>query len=377
MPVPCFGIARVGSIFALLVVDGVRLGLPPSLRSLARMGLKALVLGFAQLDLSLSPRTWAQVDLVASVTGLARTGPVSLLFVAALVNFGIPPSLRSSSHVDSCVPALNHARIGSCLLLHSPGQVGSFTLAISASRLGSLLLLLEYAACGPTLLMQSLSRAGFSPVLLEFSKPGSFTSLRGYSWTSSSSSSVGIARLGSCFSPSAVAAATPGPFPPLQSLAHTGFATSVLEFAKLDSLVLPQQPGCVGLTYSLHGLERIGSVSLLSVANLGCLDLPVLVRSVCRLGLAVPALGFSHLEPLVLSRRFGCLGLTLLTSGASTMGFRLIASDRTCLGSSVPMRSYARAEPAALASNLSEPDTVLPLRGLSCLEALTPPSGLS
>ena len=212
---------------------------------------------------------------------------------------------------------------------------------------------------------------------LEFSKPGSFTSLRGYSWTSSSSSSVGIARLGSCFSPSAVAAATPGPFPPLQSLAHTGFATSVLEFAKLDSLVLPQQPGCVGLTYSLHGLERIGSVSLLSVANLGCLDLPVLVRSVCRLGLAVPALGFSHLEPLVLSRRFGCLGLTLLTSGASTMGFRLIASDRTCLGSSVPMRSYARAEPAALASNLSEPDTVLPLRGLSCLEALTPPSGLS
>lgn len=97
LPVPIFGLVRIGPVFLLPVVEALYMGSSLSLRSFSRLDSALPVFDYSNFDFFLLSRSVGQLGFGLPALGLARVGPVSLLPVVDATKLGLLLPVRSPS----------------------------------------------------------------------------------------------------------------------------------------------------------------------------------------------------------------------------------------------------------------------------------------
>ncbi len=97
LPVPIFGLVRIGPVFLLPVVGALYMGSSLSLRSFSHLDSALPIFDYSSFDFFLLSRSAGQLGFGLPALGLARVGPVSLLPVVDTTKLGLVLPIRSPS----------------------------------------------------------------------------------------------------------------------------------------------------------------------------------------------------------------------------------------------------------------------------------------
>ena len=412
-PIP--GTSRIGSVFALPVVDTAMPGSLPSAHSPGRAGPVAPALDPLRPGSSSSIQSFSRLGFAASSAGIVRPGPVSSPSVTDAATLDPLLFSHACSRSESVLLVPEHATSGSPLSLRSMAKPASLVLifgkcvelSMSISELGhpdSPLLLRSLAQLSLPILAPDLAHFGLSMLLRSSSKPGSMTSFFGLSRMGSVSSlpafddammgsslpsrsfmrpnfTIPISdhkTVGSAMPPRASARVDPGVFAfqaarpsvsapasdlahaepslPLRSFAYLGLAPLILDRTHLDPSSPAQSFARVGSTVFAFGLTCMGFLFSPPVPDGSFVGSPLPPRSLARHGSPAPALEFMKPESSPLLRSSCKLDLMASLFGLVRIGSLslLPATDDTMLGPSLSPRSFAHSEPFLPASDLEE-----------------------
>eukprot|EP00913_Durusdinium_trenchii_P009304 g8743.t1 len=352
---------RSSFVFLLSVVDSAFSGSSLFLHTMARFGPCVFASDFFRLGFVLPSHSHSQVDLVVLVMGLSCLGFVSTLSVIESTLLDSVLSAQSLVQLDLPSLALQFAHLGS---LTSPRSFAC--LGLVASLFGSLRL-------GFTVLMSDATSFGLAPLLRSFAQLGpailvfDFTSfelpmlLRGLMLLV-----LGLTRAGFVFSPSVVDTANLGSAPLPRSFSHPGLAALILGFEHLESSVSLRCFACLEFSCSVLGLLRMGlPLLVLDSAPPGFSS--SVQSSTCSESLPF-ILGFGQVEPLMPLRSHACLDLPVFLLGLSRIGlvFMLPVFEKVSFGSNLPLRSFAWSGSATLVVGFSHSNSSSSLRGFAC-----------
>ena len=154
---PVCGLSWAGSIFSLSLIDDTHLGPLLPLQSFARLGFNLFVLDSNFLGFLLPMRSYTQVAFPLLLFGLARLGFVFSLFLVDAAHVGFLPLIHSFLCLSLVLLVLDAAHIDLSLLLRSSSHPEVSLPALSSTGVGSLMLLRQLACSESGFLVLGMS----------------------------------------------------------------------------------------------------------------------------------------------------------------------------------------------------------------------------
>ena len=375
-PTPAQSLAHMGP--SLPALDPASTEPFLSARSLQCIGPAILAFDLLRLGPSLLPKSLTWLGSSPFIIGIARVGPVSLLLVTdfTTLGFSLPP--RSSACLGSLVSTFDLLHLGSTPPVQSLQGFGLTPSTSGGSRPGFCLSALDHSQPGSPILPQSSSQLGSATLVLDAATAGPFSLPKSHSKLGLTMSISGLVRLGFVSSPPAIDDAHLDFFllpkslahvdlvvltsdllrlePPIlvRSLARFGLAPFALDSLRLEPASLLQSFARTGLPVSMVGISRCGSLSSLPAIDVTTPGFPPSTHSSTCLSPSLLALDLLHPGLLVPPRSPACLGFMVFVTGLSCLGSAssLSAMETSTLGPALSLRSFARMDSAALASDL-------------------------
>ena len=209
-PALIYSIARTGLVFPLSVAETATPGLLLFPRTFARLALAVFVCGYKELGFPLPMQSMSRPEVATLVVGLACVGSIFSLLVVEATRPGPSLLLRSVSRPGSLLSALGSAQSDFSSSSRSSARLGSTALIFGAARSGSLASAPGCGSLGSLMLLRSPARLAALASVSSFSHPDLPVPPRQPSRSGSSVSASGMSCAGSVSSLSVVECAQPG-----------------------------------------------------------------------------------------------------------------------------------------------------------------------
>eukprot|EP00439_Symbiodinium_sp_Y106_P058334 s2095_g8.t1 len=268
-----------------------------SLKSHGCLGLALTVFEFSHLDFSSLLQVFARPESPHSVFSRSRSGLTASAPGGMLSGFLLP--LRSSSQPGFSPTAFGFQHLGLVATARNMARLDFVAFATGSSRCDSLPSALGSSLPGSLLFLQSLTYMGFSPPVPRH--------------------------------------VSPGPPPLSRSFGRFEFAVLVFEYGRCGFLVSLRSSVRLALFVPVFGVGRSGS--LLSVPNVGHMDLSLMPRSSTQASLVVLLLGMSSLGSSSSLHGPHRLAVMLLISGAGHVAGTVTVQNEVQAGSTTSVHS--------------------------------------
>ena len=339
--------------FSVPTPESCHLDIALSPRSLARLDLLSLVLDLLYMGSPMSLRSFSHLGLMPSLFGLARSGLVSLLPATSVANLGSPPPLQSRGYAGFASPAPDSLALGFMLSLQSPARTSSSPPVFGKTCSDFPPSALDFLRPGFVLLLRSMSQPGLSLLALDLLHPEPPLS------SQSLACSESVALASSCTKPEASSLtldpAHTGPSTSARSRGHSGAAVPTSDLLRPGSAPFLRSYGRCGSTLFVFGIARSGSLFFLPVTDTSHLGSFPPLRSFTHLESSVPAFDSLQLGFSLSLRALSKSGSVVFAFGAGRCGLLASVLDFAHLGLLPPLRSHAK-----LGSFLSVFDLLMP-----------------
>ena len=159
---PATGLTRTGSVFALSVMGPMHVEPLSFIRSLARPDSYMLVLEFTKSDFLVSLRDVTHSSSPLSCFGLTRVGFVFALSVTDVAHMDLPSLAQSLSHIAFLTLACDFSSVGLALFSKNLGRLSSAIFVMGMTCIGSSLLILCGMQVGPPVFVQSFAHSALA-----------------------------------------------------------------------------------------------------------------------------------------------------------------------------------------------------------------------
>ena len=375
--VPPIGLARIGSVFMLLVIDSIHMGLLSLVKSFLYAGSALLALDFLHLDLLLSPRDFTHPGSTFSCFGLGRVGLVFSLLVTSTASVELTMFTRSLAQMDLLVSSLGFSDLGLFTFLKSLAQPDPFFFFFGMARMNSSSPAYDTAWIELTLSLQSL---GCSESV---SFPFNCASLellmlpRNCIRLESMVSTFGLSCIGFVSSLSVLQGCSMDLSLSLRSFSRSEFVLSTLDSLHLGSLLFLRTTACFDFPLSLVGLVCADSISFVFVVDTVNIASTFFARSFGYLELATFVLDSLHPGSSTLVRSFARLDFPILLIQSIRMGSPLPSFDFTQFEPNSLTQSLGWTDSMFFCLNVAHVDFLLSLQSFSCLTFTPSVSGIS
>ena len=342
---PVVGMARVGFVFFMLVLDLLNLDPFLPVRVSAHPGPPAFIMNYARLELLMLLRSFAHGELALPVFGLVWADPVFSLPVVSTASLGSSPLVRSFVCFEASASCYDYSAIGSAVSMRNSARLGFLMPAFGGVRSDPPPLLLDYAQIGLPMPARSFCKTESSVPTLAFGSPGFVMSPRALSQLGLAASPVGLSRVGSVFFLSVVAAANLGLPLSVQSPARPGSGMPAVRCAAVGSPSLLRHHARPEAFASTVGLARAGFVFSLPAISHGLLGPLMSLRSTGRSGLLAFAMGSVHSDFSTSFRSMARLGFATPTHDMETVDLTLPSQGSARSGFASPVLGLGRTGP--------------------------------
>ena len=399
----CWGLSRIGFVFALSVIDATQLGSLLSVRCFTCLDSVAFTLGFDHIDFPSFVRNHLQPALTMFVLGMVRVDSSVSIPDFGTVDFSL--FLHSPAQLDSALLALNYAKLDFPFLLRQFAHLEPTASIFGLSRAGSVfpLFLVDAATFSSLLSLQGHACMGSVAPALDLLRPDLSISTRSCGRVGSAASAFDFLRLDLALFLRSHSRLDPSPLIPgvtrfgflaslfdgitlgstlsLQSHAYLGPLSPVLDVAHMGLPTLARDPAWFDFFVSVFGCSRPGSVFSLSVIDTVTIGSSLSPHSSARFGSFVPTLDFVKIDSSILLRQFACVEPAVFLFGLSRLDlafslslvdvatFDLLLSLRSLayldlalpvsdyghFSSSMSARNFYRVEPSILVLGVSRP----------------------
>lgn len=166
------GLSRAGFVFSLSVIDSTTLDFSMLPKSSGHPGLVLSVFNFADVELLLFVRSFICVELACSVVGLARIGSVYSLSVLDKTTLEPLLFVQSFSCLGFALPVLSFSTVSSSLPLRSISCLGFSVLVFGKSQFELSVSALDWITVGFPISVQSRARTASYLFVLSFGHLG-------------------------------------------------------------------------------------------------------------------------------------------------------------------------------------------------------------
>ena len=395
------GLSRIGSVFALSVIDNAMTGSFSLMRSAAHLEPVSLILDFLHLGSLLSVHQFARVDFATLCFGLVRLGFAFAPSVIDTTLLGSSVLIRSFARLDSVVLIPDYENPDFVVLFRSSSQL-ELALSVSGKATSSSSLsLLDFASTDLSMFLRCPAQLGLSLLALNFVDTDSSTSLRQLACLDLGVLIFGLSRAGFVFSllvvdrtnfePSmsprnyahlgSVAPALDllhlGPPVFMRCFCQAGFAMSASDYLRPDSTLFLQSSSRTEPTAFVLGRAR--TEPLVSLLDWITMDFSLSLQSPAHLSPTSSALDFAHMDLLPSVRDPACFDFFSSAVGCVRSGsvFSLSPMDVMTIASFMLSRSFARLGSLLPTSDFAKLDFPALLRQLAQLESPVLVVGLS
>lgn len=375
--VPPIGLAGIGSVFMLLVIDSIHMGLLPLLKSFSYIGSALLALDFLHLDPLLSPRGFTHPGSTFSCFALSRVGLVFSLLVISTASVELTMSARSLAQTDLLVSCVGFSDLGLFTSLKSLAQPDPFLFFFGMARMNSSSPAYDTALIELTLFLQSLVCSesvsfNFNCVSLELLMlPHNCIRLE------SVVSTFGLSCIGFVSSLSVLQGCSMDLSLSLRSFSRSEFVLSTSDFLHLGSMLFVRSAACLDFPLSMVGIVCADSISLVFVVDTVNIALTFFARSFGYLKLAAFVLDFLRPGSSTLVRSFARIDFPVLLIQSIRMGSPLPCLDFTQLEPISLFQSLGWTDSMLFCLNVAHVDFLLSLQSFSCLTFTPSVSGIS
>ena len=313
-----------------------QLGVISLLKSLAHLEVFLLVFSLVDLDFSLLPRSFARLGLALVLLGVARVGSLPVL-ASAQLGFLLLPQQVSCSGFPTFVPSVGTS--GSVLPLQASTWHGFTLPACGVVHMGVLILAPNHAQMGLLLLLKSLAQCEFAVPAVGFTSLGFLLSLRTLLGLGSTLFAFSVSRLGLFVSVSSFACLAASFLS--RSFAQLGSDTLLQGMTQLGSPPFLRH-SCRTETVLLVCLSTTTGSSIFTVEH-GMFGLPVSIKSIVKIGLALFAAFSGYLDPFLSLRQVLRAGpVTPVGPFLGRPGSTTLVIDLLRLGSIPSLKSFSR-----------------------------------
>ena len=279
--------------------------------------------------------------LAQPLFGLARLGLVSSLLLVDCSHTGPLLFLRSSACPDSLLSPFNFVDLGLALPLHTMSRSGP-VVPISGKQMAFLLPVSDNMDLESSLSIQSFFRLGLSLLLLDFTKSDPSAFLKSSSHSELFVFITGLTRADLCFSLPVLDKAHFGFLMLLQSMVQLEFALLVLDFLHLGFSTSARSMTCAGFALPTPGIARVDFVSTLLVIDHAQLGSLVFLQSFARPDLLTLPPDVTGLDLSILLQSLVHSAFTTSVFSCTAMGFSLFLLDMALIDLFMSLQSPAR-----------------------------------
>ena len=396
-----FGLSRIGFVFLLSVIDTSTSGSLLSLRSFARFGPASFTLDYSNVESLMLLHSYVRVGLALLCWGLSRIGFVFALSVLDATQLGSLLSVRCFTCLDSFAFTLNFAHVDFPSFVRNHLQPALPMFVFGIVRVNSSVSIFDFGITDFSLSLHSPAQLDSPLLALDFAKLDFPFLLRQFTHLEPAASIFGLSRAGFVFSLFLVDAATFSSLLSIQSLTCMGFAAPAMDFLRLDFSISIRSSGRVGSAVSAFDFLRLDFALFLrsysrldpsafipgltrfdflpSVFDAMTLGFTLSLQSHAYLGPSSPALDVAHMGLLTLVRNPVCFDFFVSVFGCSRPGsvFSLPVMDTVTIGSSFSPHSFARFGSFVLTLDFVKIDSSLLLRQFAYAEPTVFLFGLS
>ena len=393
-PMLAFGMAGLGNLQSLLVIDDAQTDLSPLVRSFTQFGSPLSAPDLAQTGLSLSMRSFCRLGLPLP----SFSAGIGLLLLC--LEFGQTDStvlLQGVGHFDFLPSVSAFAHPGLPVAVRSLKNLGPVLFVTRLS--GKALSIFDVSALEASLFLKNLARSSSFLLAFDYSRPGIPILLQQFSYTDTFVLSLGSLHLG--YDVSLVDVARSDILISLRRVSYLDSFLLLCDANRLDFLLLLRSFQRLDLSLliveTLHvdfllllrslkgaespllllGLSRPGLCSSLLVADSSLVELSMSSQQISWLDLASPTLalhvgssiflhGLARADILILSLACSRLGIPLPVSSA--VDAPLLIQSLSQLGSVLLLGSVGQLGSCLPIFGLEQLSLPLPLRSLACLD---------